>query len=113
MALTLKIILILLLGSNIHKIVDAKLTKMSDNRYVMPGRSCGILNPVKFIKELPKKEEEIQPCTIIDLTGKTRETSIKTPTTTTTITITLGLFKSAIFQTFWRLHCCAKFCFLS
>ena len=53
--------------------VDSKLTKMSDNRYVMPGRSCGILNPVKFINELPKNEEEIQPCTIIDLTAKTRE----------------------------------------
>ena len=80
-----KIILILLLGSYIHKIVDSKLTKMSDNRYVLPGRSCGILNPVKFINELPKNEEEIQPCTIIDLTGNTRETSVKTPTTTTTI----------------------------
>ena len=57
---------------------------MSDNRYVLPGRSCGILNPVKFINELPKNEEEIQPCTIIDLTGNTRETSVKTPTTTTT-----------------------------
>ena len=93
MALTFKKILILLLISNIHNIVDSKLTKMSDNRYVMPGRSCGILNPVRFINELPKNEEEIQPCTIIDLTGKTRETSIKTPTTTTTITITLGVFR--------------------
>ena len=90
MVLTFKIILILLLGSNIYKIVDTKLTKMSDNRYVMPGRSCGILNPVKFLNELPKNEEDIQPCTIIDLTEKTRETSVKTPTTTT---ITSGVFR--------------------
>ena len=90
MPLTFKKILILLLVNNIHKMVDSKLTKMSDNRYVMPGRSCGILNPVKFLNELPKNEEDIQPCTIIDLTEKTRETSVKTPTTTT---ITSGVFR--------------------
>ena len=48
---------------------------------------------LKFIGELPKNEEEIQPCTIIDLSGKTRETIVKTPTTTIITTITLGVFR--------------------
>ena len=65
--MTVKIILIFLVGYNICNYVDSKLTKISDSRYVMPGRSCGILNPVKFMDELPQKNDEIQPCTIIDL----------------------------------------------
>ena len=59
---------------------------MSKNRFVMPGASCGVLNSIKFLQEFPENEDEIQPCTILDLNGIHRESPINIDTIATTTT---------------------------
>ena len=83
----------------------AKLTKLSKNRFVMPGTSCGVLNNIKILHEFPKNDEEIKPCTILDFNGIHRElminidtiaaTTMSTPATTTT-TITANTITTTI-----------------
>ena len=72
--------------------------KMSKNRFVMPGTSCGVLNSIKILHEFPQDDEKIKPCTILDLKENHRESPINidtiaasttaTPTTTTPATTT-------------------------
>ena len=66
----------------------AKLTKLSKNRFVMPGTSCGVLNNIKILHEFPKNDEEIKPCTILDLNENHRESLINIDTIATTTTNT-------------------------
>ena len=98
MLLGQKLLLLIILSCIKYNHCHAKLTKMSKNRFVMPGPSCGILNSIKFLHELPQNDEEIQPCTILDLDRNHRESHINidtiaattssTPTSVTTTTIT-------------------------
>ena len=43
------------------------LKQLPDGRYYKPGRSCGILNSIKLLSKMPEKDDEIEGCTIIDL----------------------------------------------
>ena len=56
--------------------IDGKMTKLSNGLYIKPGRSCGVLNTIKFVNELPKNIEEIPQCSIIDITIKQKESLI-------------------------------------
>ena len=69
MLLGQKLLLLIILSFIKYNQCHSKLTKMSKNRFVMPGTSCGILNSIKILHEFPKNDEEIQPCTILDLNG--------------------------------------------
>ena len=93
-----KLLLLIILSCIKYNQCHAKLTKMSKNRFVMPGASCGVLNSIKILHEFPKNEEDIHPCTILALNGNHREvpinidtiaaTTTATPTTATTSTTT-------------------------
>ena len=70
-----------------YQAIGGKLKQLSVGKYYMPGRSCGVLNEITFLHEMPKDGTEIQQCTVIDLNSKHRETdSMKTESTSTTIT---------------------------
>ena len=43
------------------------LKQLPDGRYYKPGRSCGILNSIKLLSKMPENVDEIEGCTIIDL----------------------------------------------
>ena len=98
MMLNQKELLLLILSCIKYNQCHAKLTKMSKNRFVKPGTSCGVLKSIKILHEFPKNSKEIQPCTIVDLNGNHREspinidtiaaTTMSTPTTATTRTTT-------------------------
>ena len=63
--------------SNIEAIqIDGKMTKLSNSLYIKPGRSCGVLNTIKFVNEFPKNIEEVPQCSIIDISMKQRESLI-------------------------------------
>ena len=65
------------LMSNIEAIqIDGKMTKLSNGLYIKPGRSCGVLNTIKFVNESPKNIEEIPQCSIIDISIKQKESLI-------------------------------------
>ena len=76
MLLGQKMLLLIILSCIKYNQCHVKLTKMSENRFVMPGRSCGVLNSIKILNEFPKNDKEIQPCTILDLNGNNRESPI-------------------------------------
>ena len=76
MALVNKIIFFLFLTKFPESTQVKVLTKLSDFKYVMPGRSCGVLNPVKILHKLPKNVNEIDQCTVIDLTGRQRASTL-------------------------------------
>ena len=80
MLLGQKILLLITLSCIKYSQCHAKLTKLSKNRFVMPGTSCGVLNSIKILHEFPKNEEEIQPCTILHLNGNHRESPINIDT---------------------------------
>ena len=98
MLLGQKILLLIILSCIKYSQCHAKLTKMSKNRFVMPGTSCGVLNSIKILHEFPQDDEKIKPCTILDLKENHRESPINidtiaasttaTPTTTTPATTT-------------------------
>ena len=99
MLLGQKMLLLIISSCIKYNQCHAKLTKMSKNRFVMPGPSCGILNSIKFLHKLPQNHQEIQPCSILDLDRNHRESHINidtiiaattssTPTSVTTTTIT-------------------------
>ena len=86
MVLLIYAILILSMSnSNFNQVIGGELKKLSVGKYYKPGRSCGVLNKITFLNEMPKEVNEIQQCTIIDLSSKHRETdNIKTESTSTT-----------------------------
>ena len=86
MLLGQKILLLTILSCIKYSQCHAKLTKLSKNRFVMPGRSCGVLNSIKILHEFPKNDEEIKPCTILDLNENHRKATTTTTITATTIT---------------------------
>ena len=96
MLLGQKDLLLIILSCIKYSQCHAKLTKLSKNRFVMPGTSCGVLNSIKISHEFPQNNEEIKPCTILDLNENHREslinidtiaaTTTSTPTTATTTT---------------------------
>ena len=47
--------------------VKDHLKQLPDGRYYKPGRSCGILNSIKLLSKMPETVDEIEGCTIIDL----------------------------------------------
>ena len=49
------------------KFKKSQLKQLPDGRYYKPGRSCGILNSIKLLPNIPEKVDEIEGCTIIDL----------------------------------------------
>ena len=72
---------------NPNQVKGGELKELSVGKYYMPGRSCGVLNKITLLQEMPKDVNEIQQCTIIDLNSKHRETeSMKTESTSTTTT---------------------------
>ena len=74
---TIGSISLVFLMSNIEAIlIDGKMTKLSNSLFFKPGRSCGVLNTIKFINEFPKNIEEVPQCSIIDISIKQREALI-------------------------------------
>ena len=72
---------------NSNQVIGGELKKLSVGKYYKPGRSCGVLNKITFLNEMPKDGNEIQQCTVIDLNSKHRETdSMETESTSTTTT---------------------------
>jgi hypothetical protein len=88
MLLGQKNLLLIILSCIKYSQCHAKLTKLSKNRFVMPGRSCGVLNSIKILHEFYKNDEEIKPCTILDLNENHRKATTTTTITATTITQT-------------------------
>ena len=88
MVLLIYAILILSMSnSNPNQVIGGELKKLSVGKYYMPGRSCGVLNKVTLLQEMPKDVNEIQQCTVIDLNSNYRETdSLITQSTSTTMT---------------------------
>ena len=56
--------------------IDGKMSKLSSGLYIKSGRSCGVLNTIKFLNELPKNIGQIPQCSIIDISTKQRESLI-------------------------------------
>ena len=74
-------------NSNPNQVIGGELKKLSVGKYYMPGRSCGVLNKITLLQEMPKDVNEIQQCTVIDLNSNHRETdSLITQSTSTTMT---------------------------
>ena len=74
---TIGSISLIFLLTNIEAIqIDGKMTKLSNGLYIKPGRSCGVLNTIKFVNEFPKNIEEVPQCSIIDISMKQRESLI-------------------------------------
>ena len=60
-------LLLLLTKNSALDQVKGQLKQLPDGRYYKPGRSCGILNSIKLLPNIPEKVDEIEGCTIIDL----------------------------------------------
>ena len=87
-------------NSNPNQVIGGELKKLSVGKYYMPGRSCGVLNKITLLQEMPKDVNEIQQCTVIDLNSNHRETdSLMTQSTSTTTTTTTTI-TSTCFSTF-------------
>ena len=72
---------------NPNQVKGGELKELSVGKYYMPGRSCGVLNKIALLHEMPKDVNEIQQCTVIDLNSNHRETdSLMTQSTSTTAT---------------------------
>ena len=63
----LAFLLLLLTKNSAPDQVKGQLKQLPDGRYYKPGRSCGILNSIKLLPNIPEKVDEIEGCTIIDL----------------------------------------------
>ena len=63
----LAFLLLLLTKNSEPDQVKDQLNQLPDGRYYKPGRSCGILNSIKLLSKMPEKVDEIEGCTIIDL----------------------------------------------
>ena len=63
----LAFLLLLLTKNSAPDQVKGQLKQLPDGRYYKPGRSCGILNSIKLLPKIPEKVDEIEGCTIIDL----------------------------------------------
>ena len=60
-------LLLLLTKNSAPDQVKGQLKQLPDGRYYKPGRSCGILNSIKLLPNIPEKVDAIEGCTIIDL----------------------------------------------
>ena len=63
----LAFLLLLLTKNSEPDQVKDHLKQLPDGRYYKPGRSCGNLNSIKLLSKMPEKVDEIEGCTIIDL----------------------------------------------
>ena len=63
----LSFLLLLLTRNSESDQVKGQLKQLPDGRYYKPGRSCGILNSIKLLQKMPEKVDDIEGCTIIDL----------------------------------------------
>ena len=63
----LAFLLLLLTKNSEPDQVKVQLKQLPDGRYYKPGRSCGILNSIKLLSKMPEEVDEIEGCTIIDL----------------------------------------------
>ena len=63
----LAFLLLLLTKNSKSDQVKGQLKQLPDGRYYKPGRSCGNLNSIKLLSKMPKQGDEIEGCTIIDL----------------------------------------------
>ena len=63
----LAFLLLLLTKNSEPDQVKGQLKQLPDGMYYKPGKSCGILNSIKLLSKMPKKVDEIEGCTIIDL----------------------------------------------
>ena len=55
MVLLIYAILILSMSNlNSNQVIGGELKKLSVGKYYMPGRSCGVLNEITFLHEMPK-----------------------------------------------------------
>ena len=63
----LAFLLLLLTKNSEPDQVKDQLKQLPDGRYYKPGRSCGNLNSIKLLSKMPKQGDEIEGCTIVDL----------------------------------------------
>ena len=66
----LAFLLLLLTKNSEPDQVKDHLKQLPDGRYYKPGRSCGILNSIKLMSKMPETVDEIEGCTIIDLSPR-------------------------------------------
>ena len=66
----LAFLLLLLTKTSEPDQVKDHLKQLPDGRYYKPGRSCGILNSIKLLSKMPEEVDEIEGCTIIDLSPR-------------------------------------------
>ena len=63
-------LIIVLSFCNILSTNEPQLKKMNNGKYFIPGKSCGVLTPIKFLNYIPENIDEIHQCSIIDMSSR-------------------------------------------